>query len=137
MVDAMIEKTQKELLDLRDDHRNSKERIRSLEVLIGEKVQKTELAEVKDHIELLPTKEEVVSLRTYMRTSIDKFTNDNNSFARDFDSHLAIIRRYDEVLSEKASKHTVYQTETRMNDHFKPIMKDLDERILNNLELIK
>ena len=108
MVDAMIEKTQKELLDLRDDHRNSKERIRSLEVLIGEKVQKTELAEVKDHIELLPTKEEVVSLRTYMRTSIDKFTNDNNSFARDFDSHLAIIRRYDEVLSEKASKHTVY-----------------------------
>ena len=30
---AMIEKTQKELLDLRDDHRNSKERIRSLEVV--------------------------------------------------------------------------------------------------------
>ena len=56
----MIEKTQKELLDLRDDHRNSKERIRSLEILINEKVQKTELAKVKDHIDLLPTKEEVV-----------------------------------------------------------------------------
>ncbi len=43
-----VEKMQKELMDLRDDHRNSKERIRSLEVLMNDKVHKIELKEVKD-----------------------------------------------------------------------------------------
>ena len=44
-----------------------------------------------------------------MRSNIDKFAESNENFSRDFDAHLAIIRRYDEVLSEKASKHSLYQ----------------------------
>ncbi len=48
-----------------------------------------------------------------MKENIEKFASDNDAFAKDFAAHLAIIRRYDEVLSEKASKHSVYLLETR------------------------
>ena len=131
-----IEKLQKELLDLRDDHRNSKERIRNLETLIGDKVNKVELDAVKEYQQLLPTKEEVTQLRNYMKSNIDKFAADNDSFQKDFSSHLAIIRRYDEVLAEKASKHSVYAAENRVNEFYKPVIKELDERISTNLKLI-
>lgn len=136
-MEKSFEKLQKELLDLRDDHRNSKERIRNLEVIIGEKVNNNELAEVKEYMALLPTKDEVTGLRNYMKQNIDKFAADNNSFEKDFNAHLAIIRRYDEVLSEKASKHSVYLLESKQNEQNRPVMKDLDDRILNNLKLIK
>ena len=72
-----------------------------------------------------------------MRTSIEKFSEDNNAFARDFGAHLQIIRRYDEVLSDKASKHALYESEVRLNESYKPQFKELDVRILSNLELIK
>ena len=50
---------------------------------------------------------------------------------------MEIIRRYDEVLAEKASKHALYTAEGRLNDHYKPVIMDLDNRIENNLALIK
>jgi hypothetical protein len=128
---------QKELLDLRDDHRNSKERIRILELAIEKKLEKTDHETLKTHIDLLPTKEEVTTLRTYMKNNIESFTNDNSSFHKEFSAHLAIIRRYDEVLSEKASKHSVYQVETKVNDSYRPIIKELDERIRDNMKLIQ
>lgn len=50
---------------------------------------------------------------------------------------MEIIRRYDEVIAEKASKHSVYMSETRINEQYKPVIQDLDDRIENNLSLIK
>lgn len=67
-------------------------------------------------LDLLPTKDEVVQLRTYMKSSIEKFTGENKDFTNEFNQHLAIIRRYDEVLTDKASKHSVYLSEIRVND---------------------
>ena len=136
-VEKMFEKLQKELLDLRDDHRNSKERIRILELAIEKKLEKTEHETIKEYIELLPTKEEVTTLRNYMKNNIESFSNDNSSFQKEFNAHLAIIRRYDEVLSEKASKHSVYQVETKVNDSYRPVIKELDERIRDNMKLIQ
>ena len=77
---TMIEKLQKELLDLRDDHRSSKERIRTLELSNEEKAEKKALAKVQEYLDLLPTKDEVVQLRTYMKQSIEKFTAENRDF---------------------------------------------------------
>ena len=76
-----------------------------------EKVEKFALQEVKDYLKLLPSKEEVKVLRNYMHTNIEKFTEDNGVFKAAFDGHLSIIRRYDEVLSEKANKHSVMAAE--------------------------
>ena len=71
-----------------------------------------------------------------MKSSIEKFSTENKDFSAEFQAHLAIIRRYDEVISDKASKHSIYQAETRLNEQFKPMMKDFDERIANNLKLL-
>ena len=133
---TMIEKLQKELLDLRDDHRSSKDRIRALELQVPQKAETKELAKVQEYLDLLPTKDEVVQLRSYLKNSIEKFTTDNKDFSSEFYQHMAIIRRYDEVLSDKASKHSIYETETRLNDLYKPKMKTLDERITINHKLI-
>lgn len=104
---TMVEKLQKDLLELRDDHRWSKDRLRSLEQAIGLKAEKKALDKVQEYLDLLPTKDEVVQLRSYMKSSIEKFTSENKDFTGEFQAHLAIIRRYDEVLSDKASKHSV------------------------------
>lgn len=104
---------------------------------MSNKVEKEELSEVKSHLELLPTKDEVVVLRTFMKESVDQFRGDNEMFHREFENHLAIIRRYDEVISEKASKHSIVQVEQRLNEACKPVFKDHDERISTNLQLIR
>ena len=77
-----------------------------------------------------------MELRTFMKNSVEKFKHDNDTFHEQFDSHLAIIRRYDEVLSEKASRHSLYAIETKLNDQYRPVIKDLDDRIDKNLHLI-
>ena len=135
-MERMCDKIQQDMKDLRDDHRASKDRIRVLEVNMPEKVEKFALQEVKEFMQLLPTKEEVTSLRTYTRTNIDKFQEDNAEFKEEFDGHLSIIRRYDEVLSEKANKHSVAAVEFRVNEQFKPAMKIHDERITANLKIL-
>ena len=91
---------------------------------------------MQDFLDLLPTKDEVVQLRNYMKSSIEKFSQENKEFHSEFHHHLAIIRRYDEVISDKASKHSIYQVENRLNEQYKPMMKDFDDRIVSNLKLI-
>lgn len=135
-LEEMIEKTQKELLDLRDDHRHSKERVNKLEVELPGKVDDFKLIEVSEFMQLLPTREEVSSLRNHMKNNIDKFGEDNIKFKNEFEGHLEIIRRYDEVISEKANKHSVSQVESRINENYKPVIKNHDDRIGNNLKLI-
>ena len=77
------------------------------EQTIEHKAEKKELGKVQVYLDLLPTKDEVVQLRGHMKSSIEKFTIENRDFTSEFHAHLAIIRRYDEVLSDKASKHSV------------------------------
>ena len=105
---------------MRDDHRSSKDRIRLSEIEIIGKASKTAVDMMKDHLDQLPTKEEVIGLRNYMRTNIDSFRESNEQFSREFNAHLAIIRRYDEVLSDKASKHSLYSTETKLIELYNP-----------------
>lgn len=136
-MNAIFEKFQREFLDLRDDHRGSKDRIKISEISLTEKAAKSAVVLMQEHLNELPTKAEVIALRNYMRTNIDKFREENQQFTLDFDAHLAIIARYDEILSEKASKHALYLQEVKMDKHYKPVIKKLDDRVLANKELIE
>ena len=75
---AMNDKVARDLLELRDDHRSSKDRLRTLELHVAEKAMKREVEEVRLLLELLPTKEEVTNLRNHMKVSIDTFSNNND-----------------------------------------------------------
>jgi len=51
----------------------------------------------------LPDVNEVDKMRSYVSTNIETFREDNFNFNKDFQTQNEIIRRYDEVLSQKAS----------------------------------
>ena len=70
---SLFEKIKKDFLNLRDDHANSKERIGISETLIDMKAQDKEFKEVKGHLELLPTKDQILEMKDYMNTNIDEF----------------------------------------------------------------
>ena len=94
---------------------------------------------MKDYVSVLPTKEEVYDLRSFVKMNITKFSGDNQNFEKEFAMHTEMIRRYDEVLSEKASKHSVYEVEKLCGDNVKAkieqamkVVKQSQSQILEN-----
>ena len=57
----------------------------------------------------LPKFQDVEELKTYIVDNVENFSADNTMFHRDFHLQKEIIRRYDEVLSNKANKLTVFE----------------------------
>ena len=53
---------------------------------------------------ILPKAKDIHDLKEYLTDSLEKFSGDNDQFHKDFKVHNEIIRRYDEVISKKASK---------------------------------
>ena len=58
-------------------------------------------------------------------------------FASEFKTHVQIIHRYDEILADKANKHTIYESVTKVKNKFKSQMNDLSEKVESNSALIK
>jgi hypothetical protein len=46
----------------------------------------------------------VKNLNETVTSAIENFERDNAHFTKEFETHLGIIRRYDEILTQKASK---------------------------------
>ena len=82
---------------------------------------------VTELVKLLPSKEEIVELRNHVSGNIARFKKDNQTFQSDFTHHLEIIRRYDEVLMQKASKHDTRE----LDKMFKEKMKEQCDELLN------
>lgn len=72
-----------------------------------------------------------------MNTNIEEFKTQNTKFSRQFNAHISIISRYDEVISGKASKHALYESESKTAATYKPIITDINARIKSNLEKIE
>ena len=78
-------------------------------------------------------------MRTYVRTNINKFSGDNSTFEKEFHVMQEILRRYDEILMGKASKHSVYEVEKKGKDESldyfdrsKRMVKDLHKQVDNH-----
>ena len=82
------------------------------------KIEREEMDRVVELVKLLPSKEEVTELRNHVSSNIARFSKDNTRFSSEFDTHLEIIRRYDEVISNKASKHAVIELKTHISDKY-------------------
>ena len=82
-------------------------------------------------LHMLPREDEVVELRKYVGENIERFSADLEKFTKGYNQSQEIIRRYDEVISDKASKHTVYSLEhsqkESLNEHFKKAMDLIQE----------
>ena len=60
------------------------------------------------------------NLNDTVTSSIENFGRDNAYFTREFETHLGIIRRYDEILTQKASKIQLYELEQRIKREIEP-----------------
>lgn len=65
---------------------------------------KDQLTSITDLIKILPTKQEFEHTKQIISTAIDGFTMKDVEYARQFNECCEIVRRFDEVLSEKASR---------------------------------
>ena len=83
-------------------------------------------------VKLLPSKEEVADLRDHVASNISRFSKDNHTFQKDFQHHLEIIRRYDEILIQKASKHDVREVDRELKDKYKKQCDELLKMINKN-----
>ena len=132
----MIKKVQSDCMEILKDIGGTKERIRTLEVLLTEKVDAEDFLKLKEFSKLLPTKDDVQLLHSYITESIQLFKKDNEDFKVQFKDHLEIIRRYDEVMSVKANKQAVIDIENRLSELFQGMLNTHDKRIQQNLSFI-
>ena len=80
------------------------------------KIERDEMNTVTELVKLLPSKEEIVDLRNHVSGNIARFSKDNQAYKSEFQHHLEIIRRYDEVLMQKASKHDTRELDKQFKE---------------------
>ena len=127
-----IETVRLDLQGTRDEQRAQGRAIRSLQDAILGKIERQEMDEVVALVKLLPSKEEVTELRTHVSSNIARFSKDNTRFTQEFETHLEIIRRYDEVISNKASKHAVIELDKHISDKYNQQIDDILKLINEN-----
>jgi len=64
-------------------------------------------------------------MRAYVSSSIETFQLDNINFNKDFQTQNEIIRRYDEVLSQKASKQLIEEKIMHQDERLQKQLKNV------------
>lgn len=57
--------------------------------------------------------------------SVTSFWKDNEHFRSEFEIHLGIIRRFDEVLTSKASKISMHEIEDKIKRELEPEIRKM------------
>ena len=74
----------------------------------------------------MPTSSECNSMIERFDSTIGTFAQDNYEFKTGYAKHNEMIRRYDEVITQKANKHTLAEEINKVNQDFQPKMHDLE-----------
>ena len=72
--------------------------------IIDTKCNNNEFLKLKKLLSELPRQEEVDEQREYVNATIKKFNAENKSFKAEIGRQSKILRRFDEILSEKTNK---------------------------------
>jgi hypothetical protein len=76
-------------------------------------------------MDVLPTKADIEIMQYSISQQLEDFGESNKTFKEQFGTHLEIIRRYDEVLSTKASKDKIYELELKIKRELEPKLHSL------------
>ena len=110
-------------------HKKLEKRVDEIEEILHTKCDSAEMEDTKDLVLKLPRYEDFDTFRTYVVDSIENFASDNTAFRNDFNTHNEIIRRYDEVLSDKVSKMTLEAQVTKQCDSIRNHFEGLAAKI--------
>lgn len=95
----------------------NKEKINDYLRILNSKVEKSELQEVADYTTQLCKYSDLKELYNKVMPSLKSFEDNVISLNRDMDQHHEIIRRYDEVISDKASKIAIKEIYGHFNKY--------------------
>ena len=107
----------KQLFSLISNQANDHKKLKSI---VDDKVEKSEMKSFAQLITTLPTQPQVEAMQEQLNIMCDGFSKDNAKFKQDFENHMAIIRRYDEVLTTKASKISLFQLQEKIKRELEP-----------------
>ena len=97
------------------------------------KIDEADFQEIKELLQILPRREDVEQVQKHLNESLEEFKNDNKQFHLDFQKQNEIIRRYDEIISSKASKidiKTIKETGTKN-------LQEEKQNLIKNIKSIK
>ena len=113
---------------LRENIRTIDERLNEImknldehEDLIEERVKVTEMGEIEALLKALPTVPDIESWKQKLKDDNIEFLKDVDQFKHDFNQQNEIIRRFDEVLNDKVSKHTVKENDKMLRDEISKV----------------
>ena len=113
---------------LRENIRTIDERLNEImknldehEDLIEERVKVTEMDEIEALLKALPTVPDIESWKQKLKDDNIEFLKDVDQFKHDFNQQNEIIRRFDEVLNDKVSKHTVKENDKMLRDEISKV----------------
>ena len=68
------------------------------------------------YVNLLPTLDQMTAVQTQVNIAIRDFSEQNANFKTLFENNCSYVSRFDEVLSLKASKHSVVESQKEVED---------------------
>lgn len=83
---------------------------------LDKKIYKEDLKTVETLIEALPTVPDILDWKQKLNDDNAEFEKEHLWFRSEFKKQNEMIARYDEVLNERASKHTVREIEKALGD---------------------
>ena len=78
---------------------------------LSKKIYKEDLKNIELLVEALPTVPDIMEWKKKLNDDNAEFQKDNDWFKAEFVKQNEMIARYDEVLNDRASKHTVREIE--------------------------
>jgi hypothetical protein len=78
---------------------------------LEKKIFKEDLKHIELLVEALPTVPDILEWKQKLKDDNEVFQKDNDWFKSEFFKQNEMISRYDEVLNDRASKHTVREIE--------------------------
>ena len=91
-------------------------RCKEIEDTLQLKLDKSEMKEIINLVHQLPDIEEVDKIKKFVSSNIKEFRDEHARFRVDFQNHCEIIRRYDDVISLKASSVSVQDQRNQIDE---------------------
>lgn len=91
---------------------------------------------MEDLMAALPTVPDIIDWKKKLNDDNNAFLKEHEWFRDEFNKQNKIIERYDEVLTNRASKHTVREIEKAFKDHItaaKVQIKMVNDVLLKNI----
>eukprot|EP00347_Sterkiella_histriomuscorum_P007336 403349342 len=97
--------------------------------IVAKKADDTELQTLKNNTDQFTTKHDLRKIENNVYPKIQEFQKEMIKHTQQAKIHDDIIQRYDEIISEKASKWSLTEFKQEVNDNYTKLMKSIEQEL--------